>query len=60
MINEEVIIDSAMSFAEAIDGSAAPLTVIDSLSLVDVLYYSFDGQRHQGQNHVEPAQEADD
>lgn len=25
MINEEVIIDSAMSFAEAIDGSAAPL-----------------------------------
>ena len=59
MINEEIIIDSARSFAEAIDGSAAPLAVIDSLSLVDVLYYSFDGQRHQGQILVEAALEDD-
>jgi len=45
----QVIIDSAMSFAEAIEGTTAPMEVIDSLSMIDVLYYSFDGQRHQGQ-----------
>jgi hypothetical protein len=47
--NEEVISDSAMSFSEAIEGTTAPEEIIDSLSLVDVLYYSFDGKRHQGQ-----------
>ena len=47
--NEEIIIDSAMSFSEAIEGTNAPLEIVDSLVLVDVLYYSFDGLRHQGQ-----------
>jgi hypothetical protein len=55
----EIIIDSAMRFAEAIDGSAAPLEIIDSLSLVDVIYYSFDGLRHQGQIIVEARLEDD-
>ncbi|MEE9912902.1 MAG: M15 family metallopeptidase [Deltaproteobacteria bacterium] len=49
MPNEEIIIDSAMSFAEAIEGSPAPLEIIDSLSIIDVTYYSFDGLRHLGQ-----------
>ena len=47
--NEEIIIDSAMSFSETIEGTNAPLEIVDSLVLVDVLYYSFDGLRHQGQ-----------
>lgn len=46
---EEVIIDSAMSFSEAIEGTGAPLEIVDSLALIDVLYYSFDGLKHQGQ-----------
>jgi peptidoglycan LD-endopeptidase CwlK len=44
-----IIIDSDMSFSEAIDGTDAPLEIIDTLSLADVFYYSFDGKRHQGQ-----------
>ena len=47
--NEEIIVDSSMSFSEAIEGTNAPLEIVDSLALVDVLYYSFDGKRHQGQ-----------
>jgi len=59
MPKAEIIIDSAMSFAEAIEGSAAPLEVIDALSLVDVIYYSFDELRHQGQIMVDAALEDD-
>ncbi len=47
--NVDVIIDSAMSFSEAIEGTNAPLEIVDSLSLIDVLYYCFDGLKHQGQ-----------
>ncbi len=47
--HESIIIDSAMSFAEAVAGSTAPLEIIDSLSMVDVNYYSFDRKLHQGQ-----------
>lgn len=46
---EEVIVDSSMSFAEAVEGSTAPEEIILTLSLVDVLYYSFDGEKHRGQ-----------
>lgn len=59
MTGKEIIIDSNMSFAEAIEGSAAPLSVIDSLSLVEVIYYSFDGLRHQGQMMVDARLEDD-
>ncbi len=45
----EIIMDSRMSFAEAIAGTRAPERVIRELCLVDVLYYSFDGKLHQGQ-----------
>ena len=57
--NEEIITDSAMSFAEAIAGTTAPEEIIDSLSLCDILYYSFDGKRHQGQIIVNCALEDD-
>jgi hypothetical protein len=46
---EEIIIDRSMSFPEAVEGTTAPEEIILSLSLVDVLYYSFDGMKHQGQ-----------
>jgi hypothetical protein len=44
-----IIVDSALNFSEAIEGTNAPEQIVDSLALVDVLYYSFDGLRHQGQ-----------
>jgi len=46
---EEIIVDSQMSFFEAIEGTTAPSEIIDSLCLLDVIYYSFDGIKHQGQ-----------
>jgi len=47
--NEEIIVDSSMSFSETVAGTTAPEEIILQLSLVDVLYYSFDGRKHQGQ-----------
>ena len=43
------IIDSRMTFQEAIAGTEAPTEVVGDLCLVDVQYYSFDGMLHQGQ-----------
>lgn len=47
--SQEVIIDSEMTFEEAIKGTKAPKKIIDSLTLVDVEYFSFDGKLHRGQ-----------
>lgn len=47
--HDTIIMDSRMSFSEAIAGTKAPDGVIRELCLVDVLYYSFDGKLHQGQ-----------
>jgi peptidoglycan LD-endopeptidase CwlK len=44
-----IIIDSAMTLAEAVKGSAAPKSMLDSLCIIDVRYFSFDGHLHQGQ-----------
>jgi hypothetical protein len=55
----EIIVDSQMSFFEAIEGTTAPLEIIDSLCLLDVMYYSFDGIKHQGQFLVERELEDD-
>jgi hypothetical protein len=56
---EETIIDSAMSFSEAIEGTLAPPEIIDILSIIDVCYYSFDGRKHQGQIIVNREMEDD-
>lgn len=45
----EIIVDSDMTFNEAIRGSKAPKEILDSLVLIDVLYYSFDKKLHKGQ-----------
>lgn len=46
---KEYIIDSQMTFEEAIFGTKAPKEIIDSLVLIDVLYYSLDNRLHKGQ-----------
>jgi len=44
-----MIVDSGMSFEEAIAGTGAPPDVIGNLCLLEVCYFSFDGKLHQGQ-----------
>ncbi|MFP4526910.1 MAG: M15 family metallopeptidase [Candidatus Kapaibacterium sp.] len=53
------IIDSDMTFQQAIAGTNAPQSIIDSLRLIDVEYYSFDGRLHRGQLVVNIAVEQD-
>ena len=43
------IIDSQMTFEEAIAGSKAPKKIIDQLMLIDVDYFSTDALQHRGQ-----------
>ncbi len=45
----EIIIDSNMSFEDAIAGTDAPQEILDQLVLVDVEYYSTDDKLHRGQ-----------
>ncbi len=47
--NDSVIIDSNMSFEEAVRGSDAPGELIEKLELLTVEYYSLDGKLHRGQ-----------
>jgi peptidoglycan L-alanyl-D-glutamate endopeptidase CwlK len=49
LINSTLTIDSRMTIEEAIAGTAAPRDVIESLSLINVRYRSFDGSLHRGQ-----------
>ncbi len=46
---ENIIIDSDMTFEQALSGTKAPEEIIDSLILLDVEYYSFDNKLHKGQ-----------
>lgn len=52
---QKPIIDSNMTFQEAIKGTSAPKEVIDSLVLLDIDYYSFDNKLHRGQIVVNKA-----
>ena len=45
----DVIIDSDMTFEEAVKGTKAPKEVLESLVLLDVQYFSFDKKLHKGQ-----------
>ncbi len=44
-----IIVDSNLSFEQAVANTKAPKEILDSLVLIDVLYYSFDGKLHKGQ-----------
>jgi len=47
--SEQIIIDSDLSFSQAISGTNAPKEVIDNLILLNVEYYGFDKKLHRGQ-----------
>ncbi len=46
---DTIIIDSELSFNDAIEGTRAPNEIIDQLTLFDVQYLSTDDKIHQGQ-----------
>lgn len=54
-----VIVDSAMTFHEAVAGTAAPEEVLRSLRLLEVEYLGLDGRDHRGQMVVHEALEAE-
>ena len=58
-MHNEIVIDSQMTFAEALTGTTAPPEVISALSLLEVSYYSFDGKLHRGQMVLHKAVEKD-
>ena len=47
--DEKIVVDSDLTFDQAITGSSAPASIIKDLELVRVFYYSFDGRLHLGQ-----------
>jgi len=53
------IVDSKMSFKEATKGTKAPKELLDSIVLLDVVYYSTDNKKHQGQILVHKTVEDD-
>lgn len=55
----DLVIDSRMTFEQAMKRSKAPKQVLDSMVLLDVKYYSFDNKLHQGQLVVNKAVEKD-
>jgi peptidoglycan LD-endopeptidase CwlK len=54
-----VIIDSNISFEEAVAGLSFPPPIKEHLVLTDVLYYSFDGKLHKGQLLIHKSLEKD-
>lgn len=48
-VPDSVIVDSRLTFEQAVAGTSAPDSVIRTLTLVDVEYYSFDDRLHRGQ-----------
>lgn len=48
-VPDSVVVDSRMTFEQAVAGTSAPDSIIRTLTLVDVEYYSFDNCLHRGQ-----------
>lgn len=46
---DTVTVDSRQTLEQALEGTTAPDSITRQLTLVEVEYYSFDGQLHQGQ-----------
>lgn len=57
--SEFLIIDSQLTFEEAIYGISIPQSIISNLVLVDVFYYSFDGSLRKGQLLINKAVKQD-
>lgn len=49
IIAQDVILDANYSFSSAIEATQAPKQILDSLTIVEVDYYGFDGKLHRGQ-----------
>jgi peptidoglycan LD-endopeptidase CwlK len=47
--DSKIIIDCNYTFEEAISGIDIPKSIINQITLIDVVYYSFDNELHKGQ-----------
>jgi hypothetical protein len=47
--NGKIVVDSRMTLSEAVEGIDIPPEIKKTLTLVEVRYYSFDGELHSGQ-----------
>ena len=56
---EVEVVDSDMTFEQATKGTKAPKDLLDSLTLLDVTYYSTDDKLHRGQIIVHKSVEDD-
>lgn len=56
---EFLVIDSDLTLEEAIDGISIPQSIVNNLILVDVFYYSFEGNLHKGQLLINKAVKQD-
>lgn len=56
---EVEVVDSKMTFEQATKGTKAPKDLLDSLTLLDVTYYSTDDKMHKGQIIVHKSVEED-
>ncbi len=59
MMQDDIVLDSRMTRAEALAGTNAPQPVTDALRLLEVSYFSFDGRLHRGQLLLHEAVERD-
>jgi peptidoglycan LD-endopeptidase CwlK len=57
--DDYVVIDSNISFEKAVEGISFPASILKTLVLIDVLYYSFDGKLHKGQLLIHSSLEKD-
>ncbi|MBS4033874.1 MAG: M15 family metallopeptidase [Ignavibacterium sp.] len=57
--SEFLVIDSQLTLEEALKGISIPQSIIDKLVLVDLFYYSFDGNLHKGQLLINEAVKQD-
>lgn len=46
---DPIIVDSQITFEQAIEGTSAPDEITETLELIDLDYYGFDGLLHRGQ-----------
>jgi peptidoglycan L-alanyl-D-glutamate endopeptidase CwlK len=49
MADDGVIVDSDLDFSRAVEGTAAPREILESLCLIGIRYCGFDSRRHRGQ-----------
>lgn len=59
LFSAEVIVDSDLSRSEVLDGTNAPDSLLKNIVILELEYYSFDGNLHRGQLAINKEVESD-